>query len=168
LKTPTVTLIAAVARNGAIGAGNAIPWRLPSDLRRFKALTMGKPLIMGRKTFESIGRPLPGRRIIVVTRDVEWSFSGVAIARDVDTAIDLACSAGPSEIVIGGGGEIYAHTIARADQLHITEVDLAPASDVQFPAIESGSWREVRRVSGVRGPGDEADFKFVDYNRLRK
>jgi dihydrofolate reductase len=160
---PIVSLIAAVARNGAIGAGNAIPWRLSSDLRRFKTLTIGKPLIMGRKTFDAIGRPLPGRETIVVTRDRAWSHAGVDVAHDIDAALAVARRA--PEIIVAGGGEIYAQTIAIADRLYITEVDLTPPCDARFPPIDAAQWREVKREKGVRGPRDEADFVFVDYER---
>jgi dihydrofolate reductase len=160
---PIVSLIAAVARNGAIGAGNAIPWRLSSDLKRFKALTMGKPLIMGRKTFQAIGAPLRGRRTIVVTRDPAWSHADVEVAHDIDAA--LAVARGASEIIVAGGGEIYAQTIGISHRLYITEVDLTPHCDAQFPPIDASQWREVKRENGVRGPRDAADFVFVDYER---
>ncbi|MDE3175975.1 MAG: dihydrofolate reductase [Pseudomonadota bacterium] len=158
-----VALIAAVARNGAIGARGGLPWRLSSDLKRFKALTMGKALIMGRKTFDSVGRPLPGRDVIVVTRDADWSRAGVRIACGLDEALALA--QGADEIMIGGGGEIYRLALARARRLYITEVDLAPEADVRFPPIDAGQWREIRREPGARGPNDEADFAFVQYER---
>ena len=163
MSRPLVSLIAAVARNGVIGDGDKLLWRLSSDLKRFKALTLGKPLIMGRKTFDSIGKPLPGRQTIVVTRDLGWSHPGAAVAHDLEAALALA-SAAP-EVMIGGGGEIYAQTIEIADRLYITEVDLAPSCDARFPPIDASQWREVRRESGVRGPRDAADFVFVDYER---
>jgi dihydrofolate reductase len=163
---PIISLTAAVARNGAIGAGNAMPWRIPSDLKHFKALTLGKPLIIGRKTFQSIGRPLPGRETIVVTRDASWSYPGVAVAHDMDAALAIARASGAPEIIIGGGGEIYAQTIGMADRLYITEIDLAPMGDARFPRIDLALWREVRREVGVRGPRDQADFVFVDYERI--
>ena len=163
-----LSLIAAVARNGGIGFGNALPWRLSSDLKRLKALTLGKPLVMGRKTFESIGKPLPGRFSIVVTRDVSFSASGVEVAGNLDAALSLARAHGTDEIMIAGGGEIYAQTIAGADRLYMTEVDLAPEADAWFPRIDPLLWREVRREPGVRGPRDEADFVFVDYERIRE
>jgi dihydrofolate reductase len=162
-------LIAAVARNGVIGADNRLLWRLPSDMKRFKALTMGKPLVMGRKTFESIGRPLPGRETIVVTRDPAFGAEGVHVAHDLSAALALAqdrgTAMGAAAIVIAGGGELYAQTIALADRLAITEVALAPDGDARFPPIDPAHWREVRREPGVRGPKDEADFCFVDYER---
>jgi dihydrofolate reductase len=162
---PIVSLIAAVARNGAIGAGNAIPWRLSSDLERFKRLTMGKPLIMGRKTFQVIGRTLPGRETIVVTRDRSWVHPGVAVAHDIAAALGIP--RGAPEIMVAGGGEIYAQMIGIADRLYITEVDLAPPADARFPAIDKTRWREVKRQKGVRGPRDAADFVFVDYERVQ-
>jgi len=167
--TPPLILVAAVARNGVIGGCNRLLWRLPSDLRRFKALTMGKPLVMGRRTFQSIGRPLPRREIIVVTRDPGFSAPGVHVAHTLDGALTLAAeravAMGAEAIVIAGGGELYAETIGRADRLAITEVALEPDGDVRFPPIDPGVWREVRREKGERGPKDEADFVFVDYER---
>ncbi len=161
-----IALIAAVARNCAIGFGDALPWRLSSDLKRFKALTMGKPLIMGRKTFASIGKPLPGRFCIVVTRDSAFTAPGVEVARDLPAALVLARARDPSEIMIGGGGEIYAQTIGLADRLYITEVGLEPEGDATFPRIDASEWREVFRRPGARGPRDEAEFAFVDYERF--
>ena len=159
----SVSLIAAVARNGAIGADGGLPWRLSSDLKRFKALTMGKPLVMGRKTFDSVGRPLPGRRVIVVTRDAGWTRPDVETANSLEAALALA--AGADEIMIGGGGEIYAQALPLAARLYLTEVDLAPDGDVRFPDIDPALWREARRELGARGPKDEADFAFVEYER---
>jgi dihydrofolate reductase len=170
LSAPRLALIAAVARNGVIGAGDALPWRLSSDLKRFKTLTMGKPLVMGRKTFQAIGRALPGREIIVVTRDEAYAPEGVEVARDIDAALRRAevkaGAAGVDEVVVAGGGEIYAQTIARAGRLYVTEVDLAPEGDARFPRIDPALWREVRREPGERGPRDEANFAFVEYRRV--
>jgi dihydrofolate reductase len=166
LNSPLISLIAAVARNGTIGAGNALPWRIPSDLRRFKLLTMGKPLIIGRKTFEAIGKPLPGRETIVVTRERGWSFAGIAVAHEIDAALDIARERKPSEIIIGGGGQIYTQAFGIADRLYITEVDLSPVGDAWFPAIDKSRWREVRREAGEKAPRDEADFVFVEFERM--
>jgi len=163
---PLLSLIAAVARNGVIGAGGAIPWRIPTDLQRFKASTMGKPLIMGRKTFDSIGAPLPGRRTIVVTRDARWSRDGVAVARDLEAALALSRAAKSEEIMVAGGAEIYAATIGLADRLHITEIDLSPDGDAYFPEIDARLWRVAKSMPGFRGPRDEAEFRFVDYERV--
>ena len=167
MSAPRLTLIAAVARNGVIGGRNALLWRLSSDLKRFRALTMGKPIIVGRKTFDSFPGPLPGRTLIVVTRDAGWSMPGVTAARSVEAALAAAEALGAAEIMVAGGGEIYAATIGRADALAITEVALAPEGDAFFPAIDAGEWREVRREAGVRGPKDGADFAFVEYERRR-
>ena len=168
---PPLVIVAAVARNGVIGANNRLLWRLSSDLKRFKTLTMGKPLVMGRKTFESIGRPLPGRETIVVTRDAGFFAEGALVAHSLDAALELAAeraaAMGADAIVIAGGGEIYAQTIQRADRLAITEVELTPLGDARFPRIDPAAWREVRRETGERGPKDEADFAFVDYERRR-
>jgi dihydrofolate reductase len=168
VSAPTLVLIAAVARNGVIGAVGALPWRLSSDLKHFKAATIGKPLVMGRKTFQSIGRPLPGRTTIVVTRDPSFAFAGVGVAHDVDEALRLAEAGGSSEIMIAGGGEIYAQTIDRAARLLITEVDVAPVGDARFPTIDPALWRETRREAGTRGPNDEAEFAFVEYERIAR
>jgi dihydrofolate reductase len=125
--------------------------------------------VMGRKTFQSIGAPLPGRETIVVTRDAAWSHPGVAVAHDVEGALAIARekarASGASEIIVAGGGEIFAQTIGRAERLYITEVDLSPEVDIRFPTIDKSRWREAKREPGVRGPRDEADFVFVDYIR---
>jgi len=164
-----ILLVAAVARNGVIGDGHRLLWRLSSDLRRFKVRTLGKPLVMGRKTFESIGRPLPGRETIVVTRAPGFTAEGVLVAHDLAAALALAehraAAMGADAVVIAGGGELYAQTIDSADRLALTEVALAPKGDAVFPHIEPALWREVRREAGVRGPNDDADFAFVDYER---
>jgi dihydrofolate reductase len=171
VSAPIVALIAAVARNGVIGSGGALPWRLSSDLKHFKAATMGKALVMGRKTYASIGGALPGRTIVVVTRDRAFAAEGVSIAGDIDEALKLAETAASAEaadeIIVAGGGEIYAQTIGRASRLHLTEVDLAPTGDARFPPIDPAIWREVSRRKGERGPRDDADFVFVEYERTR-
>jgi dihydrofolate reductase len=165
-----LVLVAAVARNGVIGAKGGLPWRLSSDLKRFKALTWGRPLVMGRKTFESIGRALPGRETIVVTRDMAFAPLGVLVAPNIDAALDLAAERasviGVDEIIIGGGAEIYAQTIGRAHRLFITEVALDANGEARFPPIDPRVWREITRVTGERGPRDEADFAFVEYERI--
>ncbi len=158
-----ISLIAAVGRNGAIGTGGGMPWRLSSDLKHFKALTWAKPLIMGRKTFDSVGRPLPGRDVIVVTRDAGWSRADVRVARSLDEALRLAAGAG--EVMIGGGGEIYRLALPLARRLYITEVDLAPEADVRFPEIDPADWRETRREVRAADVNDDAGFAFVQYER---
>ena len=167
-----LVLVAAVARNGVIGGDNRLLWRLPGDLKRFKTLTMGKPLVLGRRTFQSIGRPLTGREIIVMSRDRSFRPAGVHVAHSLEAALALAearaAATGAATIVIAGGAEIYAETIGSADRLFITEVALAPEGDARFPPIDPAVWREVRREAGERGPRDEADFTFVDYERLAR
>lgn len=153
----TLTAIAAVARNGVIGAQGDLPWRLPADLRRFKALTTGHVLVMGRKTFESIGRALPGRTTIVVTRQPGWSADGVRVASSVDDALVAAAELGP-ETFVAGGAEIYAQTLARADRLELTEVHAEPEGDTFFPELDRSAWLEV-----AREPHD--GFDFVSYAR---
>jgi dihydrofolate reductase len=164
-----LVLVAAVARNGIIGANGGLPWRLSSDLKRFKALTWGKPLVMGRKTFESIGRALPGRETIVVTRNAAFAASGVSAVANIDAALNVATeragAMGADEIIIGGGGEIYAQTIVRASRLLITEVALDAEGQARFPPIDPSLWREFGRETGERGPRDDADFTFVSYER---
>ena len=164
-----IALIAAVARNGVIGANNSLIWKLSSDLKRFRGLTMGKPVIIGRKTWVSIGRLLPGRQIIVVTRNVGLAVDGVLSAPTLDAALSLARKIAPStradEIIIAGGGDIYRQSIGLAQRLYITEVDLAPDGDVRFPTIEPAQWREVRRETKARSERDEADSVFVEYIR---
>jgi len=166
----TVALIAAVARNGVIGRDNRLLWRLKTDLRRFRDLTTGKPLVMGRKTYDSIGRPLPNRDTIVVTRDAAFDFHGVRIAHSLDDAMrqarDCAEARGGTEIMIGGGGEIYRQTIADADRIHLTEVELEPDGDAVFPPIDRSLWREASRRRFPAGPDDEAAFSFIDYVRV--
>lgn len=162
-------LVAAVARNGVIGSRNRLLWRLSSDLKRFKALTMGTPLVMGRKTYQSIGRLLPGRETIVVTHDRSFAPEGALVAHSLEDALALAAeraaAMGADAIVIAGGGELYLQTIDCADRLAITEVALEPEGEARFPPIDPAVWREVRRERGVRGPKDEADFAFVEYAR---
>jgi dihydrofolate reductase len=167
--TLPLVLIAAVARNRVIGRDNGLAWRLSSDLKRFKALTMGRPLVMGRKKFESIGKALPGRETIVVTRRRAAHFAGAQVAYDLAAALAEAAIAarrmGASEIIIAGGGDMYSQTIASAARLHITEVGLTPAGDTLFPLIDPAIWRETLREKQVRSANDEADFSFVTYER---
>ena len=164
-----IVLIVAVADNGVIGAGGAIPWRLKTDLQRFKALTLGKPVVMGRKTFVSLRRPLPGRTNIVVTRDASFRSPGavvttsLAAARAVATGDALRRLA--TEIAVIGGAEIYAQWMDYADRLEITEVHARPAGDTYFAAIDTAIWEEVARVRNSSGSDDSADFSFVTYRR---
>jgi dihydrofolate reductase len=161
--------VVAVARNGVIGADNGLPWRISSDLKRFKALTMGKPLILGRRTFESLPQALPGRRIIVVTRAQDFSAQGVVVARSPDEAAELACEiareTGSNEAIVGGGAEIFRALMDRTGRIELTEIALEPEGDVFFPKLDMTQWREIARESPARGPRDEADFSFVTLER---
>ena len=141
-----VSLIAAVARNGVIGRQGGLPWRLRDDMKFFADTTMGKPVVMGRKTYESIPekyRPLVGRRNIVVTRDTDWAEHGVKVAGNLDDALWLAGDA--DEVMVAGGGEIYMQAIGKAQRLYITEIDSDTDGDVIFPAFDKTAWREVSR-----------------------
>ncbi len=135
---PRITLIAARARNGVIGHNNTLPWRLPEDLQHFKATTLGHVLLMGRKTFDSIGRPLPGRRTIVLTRDSGWSASGVETARSLDEALEIARTA--DQIFIAGGEQIYRAAMSRAGHAVITEVEIDTPGDAFFPELAAHEW----------------------------
>jgi dihydrofolate reductase len=166
-----IVLIVGVADNGVIGSGSAIPWRLKSDMQRFKALTLGKPVVMGRKTFASIGRPLPGRTNIVVTRDAGFRARGAVVATSFDAARAVAIgdelrrSAG--EIAVIGGAEIYAQWMDSADRLEITEVHARPEGDTYLAAIDAAAWEEAARVRNPAGPDDSADFSYVTYRRRK-
>src|SRR6266404_5782759 len=168
---PEIVLIVAVADNGVIGSRGALPWRLKSDIQRFKALTTGKPVVMGRKTFASIGRPLPGRTNIVVTRDASFRAAGAVVttsfadARAVATGEALRRSSG--EIAVIGGAEIYAQWMECADRLEITEVHARPEGDTYFAAIDAADWEEVARVRNPAGSDDSAEFSYVTYRRRR-
>ncbi|SDB88898.1 dihydrofolate reductase [Raineyella antarctica] len=154
-----IVAIAAVADNGVIGADGDIPWRLPGDLPRLKRLTMGHVLLMGRRTYDTLGRPLPGRTTIVLTRDPDWSAEGVLVAHDLDTALDLAAEPAPDRIVwVFGGGEIYRLAWDRIDRLELTEVHATPAGDTTFPAVEPDRWV-------ATGREEHEGFDFVTYVR---
>jgi len=139
-----ITLVAAVADNGVIGSDGGIPWRIPADFAHFKALTLGRVLVMGRATYESIGRPLPGRTTIVLTRDPDWAADGVLVAGSLDDALDLAAGIDSEVFVVGGAG-VYAQALARADAQVLTEVHLSPDGDTCYPEFDRARWIEVRR-----------------------
>ncbi len=166
---PPIVFLVAMGENGVIGRDGDMPWRLSTDLRRFKALTLGKPVIMGRRTFASIGRPLPGRDIIVVTRQADFAVDGVTVAASpaeaVAAARRIAAGTGASEIVVAGGGEIYRALVGEASRLVVTEVHARPDGDVHFPAIDPAVWREVGREGPVQGERDSAAMSFVTYER---
>ena len=160
-----VSLIAALDRNFAIGRGNALPWHLPDDLRRFKALTLGKPVLMGRKTAESLGRALPKRRNLVLTRSGRAPFEGMQVVASLDEAIRIAAIDG-DELCVIGGGEVYALALPQATQLHLTWVDTTvDQADAFFPRFDPADWREVARVAHPADAAHAHAFAFVDYVR---
>jgi dihydrofolate reductase len=167
--TLPVVLVAAMARNGVIGVDNGLPWRMRSDLKHFRATTMGKPLVMGRKTYESIGRPLPGRETVVVSRNRQFTAPGIHVVEGIDAALSLADMIGrrmgADAIIIAGGATLYAETIAMADSLLITELDLTAQGDAAFPPIGPAIWRETSRQAYPRGEGDDAAYTVVHYER---
>jgi dihydrofolate reductase len=159
-----VTLIVAVADNGVIGRQNELPWRLPEDLKRFKALTMGKPIVMGRKTFESIGKPLPGRTNIVITRQTDLSLPGCVLVDSVPAAVTAAGQV--DEVMIIGGGDIYRQALSQADRVQLTEVHATIDGDAFFPELNAKQWREIAREDY---PADERHahaYSFVTLERV--
>ena len=161
-----LVLIAALDRNRAIGKGNALPWRLPDDLKRFKALTLGKPLLMGRRTAESLGRALPGRLNLVMTRSGRVPFDGMQAVASLDVALTVACGQGADELCVIGGAEIYALALPRADALRLTHVDTVVAdADAFFPDWDRGQWREVSRERREADARHAFALEFVDYAR---
>ena len=151
-----VSLIAAVADNGVIGRAGAMPWRLAGDLKHFKAVTLGKPVVMGRRTFQSLGEPLPGRTNIVITRDDSFSAPGAFIVHSLKGALRAAEEEGAAECMIIGGGEIYALALALADRFYLTEVHASPQGDTRFPEFDRAAWREISRddkpAAGIGSP----------------
>ena len=166
---PDIIIVAAVAENGVIGRGNALPWRLKSDMAHFRALTMGKPVVLGRKTFVSIGKPLSGRTTIVISRDENFGAPGIVVAPNLKAA--LASARGDAlrrnadAIVVAGGADIYAQALPLAARLVVTEVHKRVDGDTRFPAIDGKLWRETARDEHKPGPQDEAGFAFVTYER---
>lgn len=157
-----VVLIAAVARNGVIGRDNALPWRLKADLAHFRAATVGHPVLMGRKTWESLGRPLPGRRNIVVTRDPTYAASGAEVFPSLDAAL---AATGTTKVFVIGGAEIYRQTLQRADTLVLTEVGADVSGDAFFPAFDRAHFIETRRETHAADADNELPFDFVEYRR---
>jgi dihydrofolate reductase len=167
--TVRIAMIAAVGANGVIGSGNSIPWRLPSDFAHFKRTTMGKPIIMGRKTYESIGKPLPGRENIVVTRRGDFRPPGVIVRGTLNEAVEhaqaVASETGAEEVMICGGGEIYREAMPIADRLYISHVEASPAGDVSFPTIDPAIWRPVEERETTPDPRDTASYRVNVYER---
>jgi len=164
-----VVLIAAVADNGVIGRNNQLPWRLKSDMRHFRELTMGKPVIMGRKTFQSLFKPLKGRTAIVVTRDCNFTAPATVTARSVDAALAAArgdaLRRGADAVMVAGGADLYAQLMPFADRLLITRVHAHPSGDATFPVIDENIWREIARRENSPGTDDSAAFSFLEFVR---
>jgi dihydrofolate reductase len=162
-----VILVAAIAENGVIGRDNALPWRLKSDMVHFRALTMGKPVVMGRKTYLSIGKPLPGRTTIVVSRDATFVAPGIVVAPSLEAALATArgdaLRRNAGAIVIAGGADIYAQAMPHATHLAVTHVHMRVDGDARFPTIDPGLWREIDRSEHEAGTEDEAAFAFANY-----
>jgi dihydrofolate reductase len=166
---PEIVLIVAVAENGAIGAANGIPWRLKADQQRLKAMTIGKPIVMGRKTFISLRRPLPGRTNIVITRDPDFFAAGAVVTRSLADALVVAKGDAlrrfATEIAVIGGAEIYAVSMPIADRLEVTEVHASVDGDTFFPAIDPSIWQETVRSRNTATADDTADYSYVTYRR---
>jgi len=167
--SPVIVLVAAVGENGVIGRDGKLPWRLKSDLKHFRAITWGKPVIMGRKTYQTLQRPLPGRTNIVVTRDEKFSAPGVLAAPTLENALATgrgdALRRGANEIAVVGGAEIYAQTLPLAQRIALTLVHMRPKGEALFPPVDTEAWEETERSEHSAGPDDEAPFAFVSYRR---
>lgn len=159
MSAPPIALLAAVAANGVIGKDNRLPWRLPPDLRRFKELTLGHSLVMGRRTWESIGRPLPGREMVVLSRRPGLSLPpGVLAARALPEALETAAAAAPGEVFVIGGGDLYAQALPLADRLYLTRIEAEVEGDVRFPAFDPALWHLAAEER--HGPSAEAPFSY--------
>ncbi|UJW86717.1 dihydrofolate reductase [Devosia sp. SL43] len=166
-----IAMIVGVAENGVIGSDQTIPWRIPSDMAFFKRTTMGKPVVMGRKQYETVGRPLPGRTNIVVTRQRGYTAEGIVVVQTIEAALakasEIAEADGADEIMIIGGGELYAQLMPQADRLYVSHIDLAPDGDVRFPAIDPEIWEVVDRPEVEPSPKDEASYRVNVYERRK-
>jgi dihydrofolate reductase len=167
--SPRIVIVVAVADNGVIGDGGRLPWRLRSDLRHFRAVTMGKPVVMGRKTFQSIGKPLAGRTNIVVSRDDTFNAAGAAVASSMAAALAVArgdaLRRGVEEIAVIGGADVFAQTMDAAERLVVTRVHLRPSGDTILDAIDPEQWEEIERRDHCAGPQDDAGFTVQLYRR---
>lgn len=169
-KPVRLSMIAAVARNNVIGHDGEMLWHIPSDFKHFKAVTMGKPMVMGRKQYESVGRPLPGRVNIVVSGQESYQPEGVLVFNALDAALDhareIALADGVDEVMVIGGGEIYRQSLPHADRLYISHVDLEPEGAVVFPEIDEKTWKTVQNLPVTADPRDEADYSITIYDRI--
>ena len=166
---PRIVLVVAAAENGIIGRAGQLAWRLSSDLKRFRQLTLGKPVVMGRKTFQSIGKPLDGRDNIVVTRRPDFRPPGVCVAATLEEALALgqrlAAAQGGDEVMVIGGEEVFRAALERAERIHLTRVHAAPAGDARFDAPGPPAWRETARAAMVQGPNDQFPADFIQLDR---
>jgi len=164
-----ISLLAALDRNRAIGRDNAMPWHLPDDFRRFRALTMGKPILMGRRTAESLGRALPGRRNLVLTRGGRVPFEGMEAVASLDAALRLAADDGARELCVIGGAQVYALALPRASVLHLTHVDtVVDGADTFFPVFDAGDWQVASREPHAADARHAFAFEFVEYRRASR
>ncbi|HLL27092.1 MAG TPA: dihydrofolate reductase [Xanthobacteraceae bacterium] len=166
---PKITLVVAVAENGMIGNGNDLPWSLPGDLKQFKAKTVGKPVIMGRKTYESLGEALPNRPNIVISRNPLYHLNDAKVVTTLDTALALAREEAErlsaDEISVIGGAHVFAEIMPRAERMYYTEVHASPSGDTRFPPFDRSEWQEVARKGPLQGPGDQYPYSFVTLER---
>jgi dihydrofolate reductase len=169
-KEPTIALVVAMGENRAIGKDGDLPWRLSSDMRYFRKTTLGKPIVMGRRTFESLGRVLDKRLNIILTRDPDFAVEGAVVAHDLREALDIAGNeakrAGVDEIMVIGGEELFREVLPEAGRIYLTEVHASPEADTWFPEFDRRQWREVARESHRAGPKDDHDFSFVVLERV--
>jgi dihydrofolate reductase len=160
-----ISLIVAMDSNGVIGSDNGLPWHLPADLQHFKKTTMGKPILMGRKTWESIGRPLPGRTNIVITRDSGYQAAGCVVVNSIDAALQAAGE--QDEVMVIGGAEFYRQVLPQADTLYLTRIHEAFSGDTFFPELNEADWREVERSDQVANEKNPHDYSFIRLDRIR-
>lgn len=169
---PKIALIAAIAENGIIGRENELPWRIKSELQYFRRTTRGKPIVMGRKSFESLGKPLLDRTNIIISRNADYQVDGCVTVASLDDALararEVAVRDGVDEIFIGGGAEIYRQTLPLADRLYLTEVHLKPAGDTTFPAFDRAEWQETKREFHAAQDGEAADYTITVLDRIAR
>ena len=167
-----IAIVVAMSTNRVIGRDNKLPWHIPGDLKFFKRTTMGKPVVMGRKTFESIGKPLPGRDNIVITRQRDWRAEGVRVVHDIQDALklarDLAETAGADEVAIIGGAEIYREILEQVDRLYVTQVQAWIEGDAIFPEVDWEEWQETSREDFDAEDPNPFDYSIIVYDRLRQ
>lgn len=167
MNEPSVIFVVAMAENRVIGKDNAMPWHVRSDLKRFKALTWGKPMIMGRKTFQSIGKPLPGRESVVITADPDFHAEGAHVVHSTEAALErarqLAVVLRSDAVAVIGGGEIFRQMLSQAHRIHVTEIHARPEGDAFFPELDPGQWMEESRARHEAGEKDDHAFSYIEY-----